>query len=306
MQALERQSSEWSRLTPHLENNRLRDADYSNGSGKSTLLSLILGDHPQSFSIPSERISLFGSPRASPSNATLLLARRIGHVSPELFNAFPRKDSERGGLTVGQAVGSGFEGVFSRRQLEAQQRERVLGLLAMFHDVIGEPDMQNRSGPERRSHRTLDSSSTALPFDPRGASAQQAAKHLSRQSFSSLSLGSQSVVLLLRAAINNPPLLILDEPFQHQNSRQVQRCRAFLDSASPASSASPSRHTPHEQEPDDPFAIGETHEERREDARRRREAAFIVVSHYESEWPQSISCLLRLDAGRVVERLGGC
>ncbi|CEH11809.1 Predicted transporter (ABC superfamily) [Ceraceosorus bombacis] len=274
-----------------------------NGSGKSTLLSLILGDHPQSFSIPSDRISLFGAPRSAPSNATLLLARRIGHVSPELFNAFPRKDSERGGLTVGQAIGSGFEGVFSRRALNEEQRERVWSMLALFDDVIGSQTDEMQSAPltKRFTNECAAPTAAMLPFDPRSANALDAAKKLSKQSFSSLSLGSQSIVLLLRAAISNPALLILDEPFQHQNSHQVGRCRDFLDSSAPHSAL----YQIHAgQATRDAFAIGKTAEERERDALQRRSAAIIVVSHYESEWPQSISSLIRLDAGRVVERLG--
>jgi ATPase subunit of ABC transporter with duplicated ATPase domains len=49
-----------------------------NGSGKSTLLSLVLGDHPSSFTFGEENITLFGKPRikqaTSTSQSSFLLA----------------------------------------------------------------------------------------------------------------------------------------------------------------------------------------------------------------------------------------
>lgn len=80
------------------------------GSGKSTLLAIILGDHPRSFT---EDVSLFGKPRDKQATATRkwwlpfphetncfvltgyflewAVQQEIGHVSPEIFNAFPRR-----------------------------------------------------------------------------------------------------------------------------------------------------------------------------------------------------------------------
>lgn len=237
----------------------------------------MLGDHPQSFALPEQQLTLFGKARDAPGNATLLLARRIGHVSPELFNAFPRKDSERGGLTVGEAIGSGFSGVFSRRPLTDQQKLRIWRLLAAFQDVIDAPDASNAPGHAVAASRPSDDTTDPL--------AQ--AKRLASASFAATSLGTQSIVLLLRAIVHGPSLLILDEPFQHQSARQVERARAFLD------------------EPE-VYAIGETEQERAEDAKARRAMSLILVSHYEAEWPRSMNALLRLEAGRVSERVGHC
>ena len=76
-----------------------------NGAGKTTLLALLTGEHPQSYT-QSDNLRLFDRPRAQ--WATPLLHRRIGRVSPELFNAYPRRHS----LTVWDAIGTGFDGGF--------------------------------------------------------------------------------------------------------------------------------------------------------------------------------------------------
>lgn len=229
-----------------------------NGSGKTTLLALLLGDHPKSFSFPASSLSLFSHARDHPSNARLLLNRRIGHLSPELFNAFPRKSLSQGGLTVGEVVASGFESVFARRKYTQLQKEKVYTLLAVFADLI-----------KTKASTTVEGSDVGA---------------LSDTGFSELSHGSQAVVLFCRAVVGNPSVLVLDEPFQGMDRRQVERVRAFLD------------------RPDD-FAVGATDEERRKDVEERRRTAIVLVSHYESEWPTSFGSLLRLSEGKVIERI---
>src|ERR1700691_2661546 len=78
------------------------------GSGKTTLLALLTGDHPQSYTQipPKSQLTLFGRSRSR--MPTPQLRSLIGVVSPELFNAFPR----RSGMTVWDAVGTGFDGGF--------------------------------------------------------------------------------------------------------------------------------------------------------------------------------------------------
>ncbi|SJX62683.1 related to ABC transporter family members [Sporisorium reilianum f. sp. reilianum] len=228
-----------------------------NGSGKTTLLALLLGDHPKSFSFRATSLSLFSHARDHPSNARALLNRRMGHLSPELFNAFPRKPLAAGGLTVGEVVASGFENVFARRSYSAIQRERVWAVLQHFADLIK---------------------------TPHGMSLQDDIQTLSDRAFAQLSHGSQAVVLFLRAVVGNPQVLVLDEPFQGMDRKQVLRARAYIDHP-------------------DRFAVGRTEEERRADCEQRRSMAVVLVSHYESEWPTSFGALLRLSEGRVVERI---
>ena len=87
-----------------------------------------------------------------------------------------------------------------------------------------------------------------------------------RTPFGHLSPAHQAIVLFLRAVVKRPALLILDEPFQAQSDVAIQRCRRYVDQC-----LDPSQ-------------------------------AMIVVSHYEEEIPSTVNRVLRLEAGRVVER----
>lgn len=78
----------------------------ANGSGKTTLLSMLTGDHPQSYLQP--HLELFGKPRRKQS--TIQIQQKIGFVSPELFNAFPRRVGPQG-LTVRDAIGTGLHAI---------------------------------------------------------------------------------------------------------------------------------------------------------------------------------------------------
>uniref|UniRef100_V5EPK8 ABC transporter domain-containing protein n=1 Tax=Kalmanozyma brasiliensis (strain GHG001) TaxID=1365824 RepID=V5EPK8_KALBG len=234
-----------------------------NGSGKTTLLALLLGDHPKSFSFPASSLSLFSHARDHPSNARTLINRRLGHLSPELFNAFPRKPLAAGGLTVGEVVASGFENVFARRKYSEHQKQRVWSLLSLFSDLIKSPQGSSFTSTQGQAEDV---------------------KTVSDRAFAGLSHGSQAIVLFLRAVVSNPQVLVLDEPFQGMDRRQVERTRAFIDC--PAD-----------------FVVGATATEQQQDQEERKRMAIVLVSHYESEWPTTFGSLLRLSDGKVVERI---
>ena len=84
--------------------------------------------------------------------------------------------------------------------------------------------------------------------------------------FRTLSTGEQRLVLLARALVKRPPLLILDEPFQGLDADRVETCRAFLD---------------RELLPDQ---------------------TLLFVTHELAELPRSVTKTLRLDRGRVVSQ----
>ncbi|WFD04836.1 hypothetical protein MVES1_000160 [Malassezia vespertilionis] len=229
-----------------------------NGSGKTTLLSLLLGDHPRSYALDEDRLSLFGAARSAASNAHLFLQRRIGHLSPELYNAFPRKGLEVDGLRVAEVVESGYDGIFTRRPRSAAEKRRARHLLSVFCDVL---------------------------VPSQGEFADEEA--LAKASFStSLSHGSQALVLFLRALVHRPLLLVLDEPFQGMSARQAARARAYLDACSDSAWC----------------FYGMDAAEIEQDKAWRQALALVTVSHYEAEWPRSCGALLRLEKGVAVEQ----
>jgi molybdate transport system ATP-binding protein len=85
--------------------------------------------------------------------------------------------------------------------------------------------------------------------------------------FGELSFGQQRLVLLARAAVKGPSLLILDEPCQGLDAQQRRKMLHVADRA-----------------------IAETG------------ASLIFVTHHHNEWPQCISHVLRLANGHVESR----
>jgi molybdate transport system ATP-binding protein len=83
--------------------------------------------------------------------------------------------------------------------------------------------------------------------------------------FAQLSTGEQRLVLLVRALVKAPPLLILDEPFQGLDATGIARAREWLD------------------------------------RRLRPDQTLLFVSHVAEELPRTVARRLWLEAGRVVE-----
>ncbi|KAF8608444.1 P-loop containing nucleoside triphosphate hydrolase protein [Ceratobasidium sp. AG-I] len=103
-----------------------------NGSGKTTLLAMVTGDHPQSYSQPASSIRLFSKPRRA--IATTTLQRQIGVVSPELFNAFPRRLP---GLSVRDAIATGFDSTYAYRARIAEEDTRLDEITRVFGFGLG-------------------------------------------------------------------------------------------------------------------------------------------------------------------------
>ncbi|ODN99033.1 hypothetical protein I350_07185 [Cryptococcus amylolentus CBS 6273] len=170
----------------------------ANGSGKTTLLSLILGHHPTSYSLPPLSLQLFSRPRRA--IPTPILRTLMGHTSPEIYASFPRGM----GLGAGEVVGSGFEGVFSRRMLNAKQKERVEYLLGYFVDLL-------------------------KPLPRAGIAAPTSVHDLFERPFITFTPPQQALLLFLRAIVTRPKLLILDEPSQGMDEDLWERCKALLE-----------------------------------------------------------------------------
>ena len=88
---------------------------------------------------------------------------------------------------------------------------------------------------------------------------------LAERPFARLSTGEQRLVLLIRALVKAPPLLILDEPFQGLDGRIVEKLRRWLDEK-----LSP-------------------------------EQTLLFVSHIPEELPDSVNRRLRLENGVIIE-----
>jgi molybdate transport system ATP-binding protein len=87
---------------------------------------------------------------------------------------------------------------------------------------------------------------------------------LANRPFGRLSTGQQRIVLLIRALVKDPPLLILDEPFQTLDSVAADRARAWIDDRLPA------------------------------------DRTVLFVTHNEAELPRSVTRRLRLREGQVL------
>lgn len=187
-----------------------------NGAGKTTLLAMLTGEHPQSFA-QGNKLRLLGRQRAQ--WPTLQLNTRIGRVSPELHAAFPR----RHGMSVWDVVGTGFNGEFVPRgkmrvglsfntaqELEpggVQERWRVKRVWEVLEGL----------GPRAWKGRVPDGTLCA-PEDVAFA----------KRHFVDLTPGEQGIVLLMRALVGRPPIVLLDEVWSGMDERMVKAVWRYL------------------------------------------------------------------------------
>lgn len=107
------------------------------------------------------------------------------------------------GLSALAAIGTGYEGVFSRRELSSAQKERILGLLDYFKDLL----VGGRSGAGNAS----------------------TTRELALKLFAHYTPPQQALLLFLRAMVARCPFVILDEPAQGMDEALWQRCREFME-----------------------------------------------------------------------------
>ena len=175
------------------------------GSGKTTLLSLLTGDHPQSYTqrAPSS-LNLFGKSRNR--WATVQLKKEIGIAGMDVLNAWPRGRR----MSVWEVVATGFDGGFislgpkkvgnGLGEEEQQTRvERVDEILRKWWEV--------------QPHRAEDLDTYA------------------KRTFAELPVGEQSLVIVLRALVGKPKLVLLDEAWSGMDADTVKAVHAFLRSS---------------------------------------------------------------------------
>ena len=175
---------------------------------------MITGEHHQSYT-QSSKLTLFSRPRAK--WATPHLHARIGRVSPEMHNAFPR----RRGMSVWDAVGTGFEGGFV-------PRGRFSVGFGIDGRVLEEGGEEERWRVRRMWDVIRGLGPAAWRGVPQGEDEKREAQEFSKRPFTDLSGGEQSVVLLMRALVGRPPLVLLDEAWAGMDEGMVAAARSYL------------------------------------------------------------------------------
>ncbi len=144
--------------------------------------------------------------------------------------------------------------------------KRNVGLLSPeFHLYFTQPLTADRAAATGFFDTLADRKTTAEQDDRvKELFAAFRIEHLADRAFKCLSTGEQRLVLLVRALVKHPPLVILDEPFQGLDSEATARCRDWLDRE-----------------------LGD-------------DQTLLFVTHELSELPSTVTQTLRLEKGRVV------
>ncbi|MCX2678459.1 ATP-binding cassette domain-containing protein [Galbibacter sp. EGI 63066] len=205
-----------------------------NGAGKSTLLSLVTADNPQGYT---NDLTLFGRKRGS-GESIWDIKKKIGFLSPELHLYFMR--------------GKGVLNTVPGMQADIPVYSTISCLdviISGFNDEVGTISIPSE-GQIELAKKWLELVKLS---------------HLEDVLFVHASLGEQRVLLLLRALIKSPALLILDEPSQGMDAQQVDYFKKLLDHICS------SRHI-----------------------------TMVYVSHRKEEIPDVVTKVLRLENGSVI------
>lgn len=220
------------------------------GTGKTTLLALLTGDHPQSY--VQDHLLLPSFPFTSTSDSTLLprskiptahLRRLIGMTSPEMFDAFPRRYP---GMSVWEAVTTGFDGGFVPRTRSATPVFQTggVGWVDVSDEEIDLPlvSIQPSGGFGReerkeklRQWRISRCWEVLQCLGPASWVQVDSLSHAadSTRAFATLPIGSlspgeQRLVLLMRALVGRPPLILLDEAWSGMDDNMIAAVRRYL------------------------------------------------------------------------------
>jgi molybdate transport system ATP-binding protein len=208
----------------------------SNGAGKSTLLSLINGDNPQAYS---NDIWLFDRKKGS-GESIWEIKSKIGYISPELHIYYQRNQSYTETLTLNASLGNSSFSSPGTTVFEA--------IASGFNDQIGS-SQQITSLQTKKIHQWMGVLNVY---------------EYKNQNLANLSLGIQRLVLLARALVKNPPMLILDEPCQGLDMEQTKRFTQTIDQICYHS-----------------------------------DKTLIYVSHYKEDIPLCVTQFLELEKGKV-------
>ncbi len=190
-----------------------------NGSGKSTLLSLVNADNPRAYSLD---ITLFDRRRGT-GESIWDIKRHIGFLSSEMHSSFitsePVLEIVRSGL--GDRFGGGeLSGRMPGGELAEAQTDTDYRSTINYGS-----DLQQNSNNQTDSLQQHNTEDDYLLQWLRLFGAE----HLAQRSYNTLSSGEQRYVLLIRAFVKDPDLLILDEPFQGLDPEKRHRAAAVIE-----------------------------------------------------------------------------
>ncbi len=215
-----------------------------NGSGKTTLLSLLTSDHPQSYSLP---INFFGRSRlpskGRPGLSLWEIQSRIGHSSPEIHAFFPKS------LNIRKVLESAWSETYSSKPKLSHERDLLVDAFLRWW----EPELrQIPAGSEvwgplaattykgdikamiERSYPTFFSEKAYWSdrvTDGPGVKQEHGldwAEDSDRHAFGVLPFGTQRLLLLLRAIIKQPDIIILDEAFSGLSAEVRDKAMCWL------------------------------------------------------------------------------
>ena len=215
-----------------------------NGSGKTTLLSLLTSDHPHSYSLP---IKFFGRSRlpapGKPGLSLWEIQSRIGHSSPEIHAFFPKR------LTIRQVLESAWAETYNSKPKLSFERDMLvdnflrwwepeLRQTALGTDSFGglvatsyEGDIKmmiEESYPSFLGEKGWWSERLIVGSGVRIDMGLDWAEDADRHAFGQLPFGTQRLLLLLRAIIKKPDILVLDEAFSGLSAEVRDKAMCWL------------------------------------------------------------------------------
>ncbi|MFZ1789200.1 MAG: ATP-binding cassette domain-containing protein [Saprospiraceae bacterium] len=207
-----------------------------NGSGKSMLISLITGDNPKAYG---QNIILFDRLRGS-GESIWDIKNKIGYLSPELHQHFFRGESHVQKILFGkvQVLEDRFASKMTCQDVVASGLTEGIGAISTAKEGQWLTDL--------------------IAFFNLST--------FKNEAFASLSQGKQRLVLLMRALVKQPPLLILDEPCQGLDDEQTLQFKKAID-----------------------------------DFCRHSTTAVIYVSHMEEDIPSCMNREIRMLAGEIIQ-----